>query len=71
MSATTLAREAAAEQILAENGIAGARVTSAGQEQEIAAIRADIRYFAHLQQLSAELKSLGYRYIAIDIGDME
>ena len=71
MIATSLARLAAAERLLAEHGMSGARVTAAGHEQEIAAIRTDARNFARLQELSAELKSLGFRYVAIDIGGTE
>ena len=71
MTGTALAREAAAERLLAAQGIIGARVSSAGHEHEIAAIRAEPGHFAQIQQLSAELKALGFRYIAIDIGGLE
>lgn len=64
-------RDTAAERLLEARGIPGARVTSAGHEMEIAAVHAELQYFSQLQQLSAELKSLGYRYVAIDIGGQE
>ena len=71
MMATSLTRVAAAERLLADHGMPDARVTAAGHEEEIAAIRTDPRNFARLQQLSAGLKSLGFRYVAMDIGVTE
>ena len=71
MMATPQERVAAAESLLSDHGLPDARVTAAGHEEEIAAIRTDPRNFARLQELSAGLKSLGFRYVAIDIGGTE
>ena len=65
------ARAAAAERLLAERGLA-AEVTVEGHEAEIAAIRAPAGAWERLlggegAELAAEVKALGFRYVAVDL----
>lgn len=68
MSADPRAR--AAERLLAERGLAGARVDAEG---DVAAIRADDAAAAALlgergAALADEVRALGFRYVALDLG---
>ncbi|HEX7050293.1 MAG TPA: hypothetical protein VF188_08845 [Longimicrobiales bacterium] len=61
------ARAAAAERLLRDRGVIGARVSVAGHEREIAAIAAPPSEMARLAVLAPELKALGFRYIALEL----
>lgn len=60
-------RAAAAERLLRERGIPGARVSAAGHEDEIAAVVAPARCAARIAELAPEVKALGFRYVALDL----
>jgi hypothetical protein len=64
---------AAAERLLAERGLSGARVTAEGPDGEIAAIRlpegALPGVLAAADSGVAEaIRALGFRYVAVDLG---
>lgn len=61
-----LEREASARSLLAEEGIA-AVVRSAGADGEIAAVQAPPSSMVALRALVPRLRSLGYRFVAIDL----
>jgi PP-loop superfamily ATP-utilizing enzyme len=63
---------AAAERLLAERGLAGARVTAEGSDGEIAAIRlpegAPSAVLADADaDLAKGIRALGFRYVAVDL----
>lgn len=64
-------RIARAERVLAEHGFAGAEVAVEGHEREIAAVRAPAAAWERLAgeegaRVAAEVKALGFRYVALD-----
>jgi len=61
------ARVAAAERLLAEHGLAGVRVRTAGHEREVAAIAAPPSALARLAELAPAIRSLGFRYVALEL----
>ena len=67
-AATGVDREARALEILEEEGLR-ARVRSVGTDGEIAAIGASLEEFEALQRIAPRLRSLGYRYVAVDLVD--
>ncbi|HUF13647.1 MAG TPA: hypothetical protein VMN78_11145 [Longimicrobiales bacterium] len=60
-------RAAEAEQLLAAVGI-DARVTAAGLQGEVAAVRAPVERLADVAGQAAALRALGFGYVALDIG---
>ena len=56
-----------AERLLAERGVAGARVGVAGHEREIAAVVAPPDSFALLVELAPAIRALGFRYITLEL----
>ncbi len=69
-------REERAEEILREIGLSRGRVTAAGHEGEIAALALpDVEFERMLGEegvyLAARLKSLGFRYVALDLAGDE
>lgn len=57
----------AAERLLRERGVAGARVRPAGARGEIAAVTAPADSLALVRDLAPELKRLGFQYVALDL----
>lgn len=45
-----------------------ARVEIAGREGEIAAIRAPTDELGRLRRLAPEIRAMGFRYVALDLG---
>ncbi len=68
-------RVARAERLLAARGFAGAVVSVEGHEREIAAVRVPADSWERLAEddgaLSAEVKALGFRYVALDLAPAE
>lgn len=62
-----MARTAAAERLLRENGVPATKVEEAGHEGEIAAVTAPARYATAIGALAPEIKALGFRYVALDL----
>ncbi|HEX5724879.1 MAG TPA: hypothetical protein VFX98_05405 [Longimicrobiaceae bacterium] len=65
-------RAAAAGRLLVEYGLAGAAVEVEGHEREIAAVRVRAEDWERLlgeegARLVAEVKALGFRYVALDL----
>jgi PP-loop superfamily ATP-utilizing enzyme len=60
-------REVAAERLLAEHGLAGVRVRTAGHEREVAAIAAPPSALARLAELAPAIRALGFRYVALEL----
>lgn len=60
-------RVEAAERLLAEQGLSGARVRVAGHEREVAAVVAPPDTFARLVELAPAIRALGFRYIALEL----
>ena len=65
-------RAARAERLLAARGFAGAHVSVEGHEREIAAVRVPADAWERLageegSRLVAEVKTLGFRYVALDL----
>ena len=60
-------RVEAAERLLAEQGVSGARVRVAGHEREVAAVVAPPATFARLVELAPAIRALGFRYIALEL----
>ncbi len=60
-------RVRAAERLLAERGVTGARVSVAGHERDIAAVVAPPETFARLVELAPAIRALGFRYIALEL----
>lgn len=61
-----------AVRLLAEAGFAGAEVEVEGHEREIAAVRVPAGEWERLageegRRIAAELKALGFRYVALDL----
>ena len=61
-----------AERLLAVRGFEGARVSVEGHEREIAAVRVPADAWERLAgdegvRLAAEVKALGFRYVALDL----
>lgn len=56
-----------AERLLAERGVAGARVGVAGHQREVAAIVAPPASFALLVELAPAIRALGFRYVALEL----
>lgn len=68
-------RVADAERLLAERGIAGARVEAAGPEREVAVLRVGEQDWPRIleeeaQEIAALLRALGFRFVALDL-DLE
>lgn len=64
-------RLAAAARLLAERGIPGAQVRTEGPDGEIAAIRlpsADLAPLLEESDAADAVRSLGFRYVAVDLG---
>ncbi|HUG41397.1 MAG TPA: hypothetical protein VMM12_12995 [Longimicrobiales bacterium] len=61
-------REARARAILAEEGVA-ARVRAVGADGEIAAVAAPAASLEAVRRLAPRLRTLGYRYVALDLVD--
>lgn len=64
-------RDQAAERVLREGGVDGARVTAAGHSGNIAAVEASPRHLARVAALAPEVRSLGYRYVTVDLAHAE
>ncbi len=68
-------RVARAERLLAARGFAGAQVSVEGHEREIAALRVPAEAWERLAEdegaLAAEVKALGFRYVALDLAPAE
>jgi hypothetical protein len=65
------ARTGAAERLLAERGVPGAEVRAEGPDGEIAAIRlpsADLAPLLEDPEAADAVRSLGFRYVAVDLG---
>lgn len=65
-------RAGRAERLLAVRGFEGARVSVEGHEREIAAVRVPADAWERLAgdegaRLAAEVKALGFRYVALDL----
>jgi PP-loop superfamily ATP-utilizing enzyme len=65
-------RAGRAERLLATRGFEGARVSVEGHEREIAAVRVPADAWERLAgdegaRLAAEVKALGFRYVALDL----
>jgi PP-loop superfamily ATP-utilizing enzyme len=65
-------RAGRAERLLAARGFEGARVSVEGHEREIAAVRVPADAWERLAgdegtRLAAEVKALGFRYVALDL----
>ena len=61
-----------AERLLAARGFAGARVSVEGHEREVAAVRVPAGVWERLAgdegaAVAAEVKALGFRYVALDL----
>lgn len=61
-------RIAAANRLLEAEGLMGARVRAAGHEREIAAVSAPHTDAERIAALVPEIKRLGFRYVALDLG---
>lgn len=61
------ARSAAVERLLARHGVEAARVEAVGHECEIAAVTAAVESLDRLADLAAEIKSMGFEYVALDL----
>jgi len=61
------ARERAAERLLRERGIEGARVNAVGHDRSVAAVVAPADALARLADHAGEIKALGFRYVALDL----
>jgi PP-loop superfamily ATP-utilizing enzyme len=66
------ARPAAAESLLHEHGVTGARVTAEGPEREIAAVRVagpqwERMMAAESATVVTAIRALGFRYVALDL----
>lgn len=70
MSAAATERESRAVALLAQEGVA-ARVRSLGPDGEIAAVAAEPSSLGALRAAAPRLRALGYRYVALDLGDGE
>ena len=55
-----------AEGLLTANGIS-AGVSVAGHSNDILAVRVPMEYLNELRMLSGELKTLGFRYVALEL----
>lgn len=69
-------RERRAEQLLRELNLEAVRVGAAGHQGEIAALSGPADEFERLlgeeaSTLAAELRALGFRYVALDLEDAE
>lgn len=60
-------RAAEAESILASAGI-DARVTHAGHQKEVAAVRVPVGRLADVAEQAVAIRALGFRYVALEIG---
>lgn len=58
---------AGVREILARTGIEG-EVTAAGRDGDIAAVRCDPSRREELAGLASEIRSLGFRYVAVELG---
>lgn len=61
-----------AERVLAAHGVFGAAVTVEGHEREIAAVRVPDGAWGRMMgdegaAIAAEVKALGFRYVALDL----
>ncbi|HLU25552.1 MAG TPA: hypothetical protein VKZ58_07585 [Longimicrobiales bacterium] len=59
----------AAEALLHENGLPGARVRAEGHAEEIAAVNVPPESVAKLAALAPAIKALGFRYVALDLSE--
>lgn len=60
-------RETEARAVLEAEGLAG-QVRSAGPDGEIAAVSGSGATLSSVQRVAPRLRSLGYRYVALDLG---
>ena len=71
----TPTREEAAARVLAENGVAGAVVRAGGPDGEVALLSAPRAEWERLLDprdgagLVERIRALGFRYVALDLGD--
>ena len=63
-------RTTQAKRVLAAIGV-DARVSAAGHEKEIAALRADVGALGAIAAQAPALRALGFRYVAIEIGSAQ
>jgi hypothetical protein len=54
--------------LLADNGMDGARARAGGPENEIAIIAAPLSHAPRLAALAGQIRALGFRYVAFDLG---
>ncbi len=69
-------RERRAAELLREMGLEGVRIDAAGHQGEIAALSAPADEFERLvgegaSGLAADLRALGFRYVALDLADSQ
>lgn len=57
----------AAEALLHEHGLTGARVRAEGHADEVAAVSAPPEAVSTLVELAPAIKALGFRYVALDL----
>lgn len=62
------ARTHAVERLLARHGIEFAGVKAAGHAGDIAAVTASAASRARLEDLASEIKALGFKYVALELG---
>lgn len=64
-------RLGAVRALLEEAGMPGADVVAAGHQAEIAVVRASREHLPLLGTLAGRIKSLGFRYVALDLSAMQ